>query len=220
MLYMAAKVSYMMAILTRFNNIANQYYYLITVFYSEMRLTMLLDTPICDFGWQAPDFKLKNANGDVFSMSKNLGEKGLLIMFICNHCPYVKAIATRLAEDTEQLMAEGINVLAVMSNDYQHVEADSPQNMLRFAEQYGFKFPYLVDEDQQVGKQYGAVCTPDFFGFNHLGELQYRGRLDDARLHNDPNREPELLNAMQLIAAIGKGPKQQTASMGCSIKWR
>ena len=181
---------------------------------------MLLDAPICDFGWKAPDFTLKTPNGDAFTMSENLGEKGLLIMFICNHCPYVKAIATRLTEDTNLLMAEGINVLAVMSNDYQHVEADSPQNMLRFAEQHGFAFPYLVDEDQQVGKQYGAVCTPDFFGFNHLGELQYRGRLDDARLHDDHNREPELLNAMQMIAGIGKGPKQQTASMGCSIKWR
>lgn len=181
---------------------------------------MLLDTPICDFGWKAPDFTLNTPNGDAFTMSENLGEKGLLIMFICNHCPYVKAIATRLAEDTKQLMAEGINVLAIMSNDYENVEADSPQNMLRFAELHGFEFPYLVDEDQQVGKQYGAVCTPDFFGFNHLGELQYRGRLDDARLHDDPNREPELLNAMQMIAGVGKGPKQQTASMGCSIKWR
>ncbi|MGX9463398.1 thioredoxin family protein [Shewanella sp. A14] len=181
---------------------------------------MLLDTPICDFGWKAPDFTLNSASGDTFTMSEHLGDKGLLIMFICNHCPYVKAIATRLAEDTKQLMAEGINVLAVMSNDYQNVEEDSPQNMLRFAEQNGFEFPYLVDEDQHVGKQYGAVCTPDFFGFNHLGELQYRGRLDDTRLQNDPNRVPELLHAMQMIAAIGKGPKQQTASMGCSIKWR
>ncbi|MCT8987016.1 thioredoxin family protein [Shewanella phaeophyticola] len=181
---------------------------------------MLLDTPICDFGWKAPDFTLKNPNGDAFTMSEHLGEKGLLIIFICNHCPYVKAIASRLAKDTQQLMAEGINVLAVMSNDYQTVDADSPANMLRFAEQHGFSFPYLVDEDQHVGKQYGAVCTPDFFGFNHLGELQYRGRLDDARLQDDPNRVPELVNAMQMIAAINKGSKQQTASMGCSIKWR
>ncbi|MGI2175399.1 thioredoxin family protein [Shewanella ulleungensis] len=181
---------------------------------------MLLDTPICDFGWKAPNFTLKNPHGDVFTMSEHLGDKGLLIMFICNHCPYVKAIAARLAEDTKLLMAEGINVLAVMSNDYHLVDADSPANMLRFAEQHGFTFPYLVDEDQQVGQQYGAVCTPDFFGFNALGELQYRGRLDDTRLQNDPNRIPELVNAMQLIAAIGKGPKQQTVSMGCSIKWR
>jgi peroxiredoxin len=181
---------------------------------------MLLDTPICDYGWKAPDFTLKDANGNAFTMSEHLGEKGLLIMFICNHCPYVKAIAMRLAADTKQLMAEGINVLAVMSNDYHDVEADSPQNMLRFAKQHGFEFAYLVDEDQQVAKQYGAVCTPDFFGLNHLGELQYRGRLDDARLQDAPNREPELLQAMQMIAAIGKGPKRQTASMGCSIKWR
>ncbi|WP_445773819.1 thioredoxin family protein [Shewanella sp.] len=181
---------------------------------------MLLDTPLCDFGWKAPNFTLKNANGDGFTMSDYLGDKGLVIMFICNHCPYVKAIAARLAEDTKQLMAEGINVLAVMSNDYQSLDADSPANMQHFAKQYGFTFPYLVDEDQQVGQQYGAVCTPDFFGLNHLGELQYRGRLDDARLQDDPNRVPELVNAMRLIAKTGKGPEQQHASMGCSIKWR
>lgn len=181
---------------------------------------MLLDTPICDFGWKAPDFTLKNADGESFTMSEQLGEKGLLIAFICNHCPYVQRIAQRLAEDTKLLMAEGINVLAIMSNDYQHVEADSPENMKKFAKRFAFPFPYLVDQEQSVGKLYGAVCTPDFFGFNSQGELQYRGRLDDARMGDEANRVPELVNAMRMIAKTGHGPKEQFPSMGCSIKWR
>jgi len=181
---------------------------------------MLLDTPICDFGWKAPDFTLKDPDDNSFTMSELLGDKGLLIMFICNHCPYVKAITKRLAEDTALLMTEGINVLAVMSNDYQNYTADSPSNMKKFAADNHFKFPYLVDEDQAVGKAYQAVCTPDFFGFNKNGELQYRGRLDDAGMGNAENRITELLNAMRLISNTGKGPKEQVASMGCSIKWR
>ncbi len=181
---------------------------------------MLLDTPICDFGWKAPDFTLKNADGDSFTMSAHLGDKGLLIAFICNHCPYVQRIAERLANDTKQLMAEGINVLAVMSNDYENYSSDSPENMKLFAQQHGFVFPYLVDEDQSVGKAYGAICTPDFFGFNTQGELQYRGRLDDIAMGNASSRTPELLSAMRLIAETGQGPKEQFPSMGCSIKWR
>ncbi|MBE9398339.1 thioredoxin family protein [Pontibacterium sp. N1Y112] len=181
---------------------------------------MLLDTPVCNFGWKAPDFTLKNAYGESFSMSDHLGDKGLLIVFICNHCPYVQRIGQRLAEDTALLMNEGINVLAIMSNDYTLVEADSPDNMKQFAKQYGFTFPYLIDEDQSVGQQYGAVCTPDFFGFNHQGELQYRGRLDDARMDDSANRIPELINAMRMIAETGQGPQTQVPSMGCSIKWR
>ena len=180
---------------------------------------MLLDTPICDFGWQAPDFTLKDAYGDDFIMKDHLGDKGLLIAFICNHCPYVQRIARRLSEDAHLLMSEGVNVLAIMSNDYKSYDADSPENMKRFAEQYAFPFPYLVDEDQSVGKAYNAVCTPDFFGFNHLGELQYRGRLDNARMGDASERTPELINAMRLIAETGKGPAEQYASMGCSIKW-
>lgn len=153
-------------------------------------------------------------------MSDHLGEKGLLIAFICNHCPYVIAITERLAADTAELMAEGINVLAVMSNDYRSYPADSPENMLRFAKQHGFEFPYLIDEDQSVGKAYGAVCTPDFFGLNRSGELQYRGRLDDARMGNSAGRKRELVDAMRQIAETERGPKEQAASMGCSIKWR
>lgn len=180
---------------------------------------MLLDTPICDFGWKAPDFTLQDANGNSFTMSEHLGGKGLLIAFICNHCPYVKAVADRLADDAQSLMAEGINVLAVMSNDYRKVPADSPDNMLRFSEQHGFAFPYLVDQDQAVGRAYGAVCTPDFFGFNSQGELQYRGRLDSAGMGDPGGRTPELLNAMRQVAETGKGPAEQIPSMGCSIKW-
>lgn len=181
---------------------------------------MLLDTPICDFGWKAPNFTLADPTGKIFTMSEHLGDKGLLVAFICNHCPYVQRIGERMASDTTALMAEGINVLAVMSNDYRAVPSDAPDQMTAFAAHYGFKFPYLVDEDQAVGKAWGAVCTPDFFGLNAAGELQYRGRLDDARMGNDDGSNPELLNAMRQIAETGQGPREQVASMGCSIKWR
>ncbi|MFT5259198.1 MAG: peroxiredoxin [Saprospiraceae bacterium] len=181
---------------------------------------MLLDTPICDFGWKAPDFTLNDPTGKSFAMKAQLGDKGLLIAFICNHCPYVKAITGRLAEDTNQLMAQGINVLAIMSNDYRQVAEDSPNNMLKFSADNQLRFPYLIDEDQSVGKAYGAVCTPDFFGLNHHGELQYRGRLDDAKMDSSLDRSTELLDAMLQIAKTGKGPERQTPSMGCSIKWR
>lgn len=180
---------------------------------------MLLDTPICDFGWKAPDFTLKTPGGENFTMSEHLGDKGLLIAFICNHCPYVVAIAKRLAADAKTLQDEGINVLAVMSNDYRDYAADAPPQMEAFAARYGFTFPYLVDEDQGVGKSYGAVCTPDFFGMNKDGGLQYRGRLDDAGRGNGTGRTPELQNAMRMIAETGNGPREQTPSMGCSIKW-
>jgi len=181
---------------------------------------MLLDTPLCDFGWQAPDFTLQDPDGNSFTLSEHIGDNGLLIAFICNHCPYVQAIAHRLANDAREIQAEGVNVLAVMSNDYRSVELDSPPFMKKFAEQYGFSFPYLVDEDQSVGRAYNAVCTPDFFGFNHTGELQYRGRIDNAIMGDPANRTRELVNAMKHIAKTGNGPKQQSASMGCSIKWR
>ncbi len=181
---------------------------------------MLLDTPVCDFGWQAPDFTLRDADGAAHTLSDHLGEKGALVAFLCNHCPYVQAIAERLAEDADTLMAEGIGVLAVMSNDYRYVHADSPPNMKRYAAKVGWRFPYLVDEDQAVGKSWGAVCTPEFFGLNAAGGLQYRGRLDDARMGDATGRTPELVDAMRQIAATGQGPRHQTPSMGCSIKWR
>ena len=178
-----------------------------------------LDTPVCDFGWKAPDFSLKDPDGTLFTMSNQIGEKGLLIAFICNHCPYVKAIADRLAADAKTLQNEGFGILAVMSNDYRAYTADSPENMALFAKAHGFTFPYLIDEDQSVAKAYGAVCTPDFFGLNNKGELHYRGRLDDARMGDASNRTPELLTAMRQIGETGEGPKEQIPSMGCSIKW-
>lgn len=180
-----------------------------------------MDTPLCDFGWQAPDFSLADPDGQQYTMSEHLGENGLLIAFICNHCPYVKAIGERLKEDTDELMANGVKVLAIMSNDYHNYTADSPENMKKFAAHYGFNFPYLVDETQNVGKVYNAICTPDFFGLNNKGELQYRGRLDDIRMNGAAeNRTRELFNAMMQIAQTGHGPQDQQPSMGCSIKWR
>lgn len=181
---------------------------------------MLLDSPICDFGWKAPDFTLKDPDGKAHSLMDVIGENGLLIAFICNHCPYVQAIAARLAEDTAALIDQGYGVAAIMSNDYRAVPADSPPEMKRFAAKHGFRFPYLVDEDQAVGKAYGAVCTPDFFGFNRDFGLQYRGRLDNLVRAGTGERVPELLMAMRQIGETGEGPRQQTPSMGCSIKWR
>jgi len=184
----------------------------------------LVSTPLCDFGWKAPAFSLATPKGETHSPQSALGTNGLLIAFICNHCPYVIAIAKRLAADATLLQAEGIGVLAVMSNDYENVPADSPKNMDRFSKQYNFTFPYLVDEDQSVGRTYNAVCTPDFFGFNNKLELQYRGRLDNcgpnASEDEIASRSPDLINAMRLIRETGNGPKEQTASAGCSIKWR
>lgn len=181
---------------------------------------MLLDTPLCDFGWPAPDFTLNDPAGQSYSKAQLMGANGLLVAFICNHCPYVIAIAGRLAVDARALAEGGINTVAIMANDYHAYPADSPQNMTRFAEEYNFDFPYLVDEDQNIARAYGAVSTPDFFGLNSKGQLQYRGRLDDAGMRAADQRRPELLSAMQLIARTGQGPKEQIASMGCSIKWK
>ncbi len=180
---------------------------------------MLLDTPVCDFGWKAPDFTLKDPDGKAYNFTEQLGEKGLLVAFICNHCPYVHAIGERFSKDVRELQANGINVLAVMSNDYHMVPEDGPSFMKKFSAHFDFSFPYLVDENQKVGREFGAVCTPDFFGFNKDGELQYRGRLDDARMGSPANRTKELVNAMNQIAETGQGPQKQTPSMGCSIKW-
>lgn len=179
---------------------------------------MRLDTPVCDFGWQAPDFTLRTPDGTAHSLSDHAG-KPVLVAFICNHCPYVVAIADRLATNARALMAEGVAVLAVMSNDWRDYPADAPDRMLDFAAKHGFPFPYLVDEGQTVGKTWGAVCTPDFFGLNADHQLQYRGRLDDAGRGDASGRSPDLLNAMRQIAATGQGPRDQVPSMGCSIKW-
>jgi peroxiredoxin len=181
---------------------------------------MLLSTPGPELGWQAVDFTLEDPDGVAYAMSEQMGENGILIAFICNHCPYVKAIVDRLAADARVLQSEGFGVLAVMPNDYGAYPADAPPLMKRFAEEHGFTFPYLVDEDQSVARTYGAVCTPDYFGFNREGSLQFRGRLDDARMGDATDRTPELLDAMRQIAETGAGPADQIPSMGCSIKWR
>ncbi|NRA19877.1 MAG: thioredoxin family protein [Oceanospirillaceae bacterium] len=181
---------------------------------------MLLDTPKAQIGCRAQPFTLSDPKGISYSLSELQGDHGLLIAFICNHCPYVKAIAARLVEDAKRLQDAGVNVVAINANDYSQVPQDSPANMLLFAEKYGFTFPYLIDEDQSVAKAYGAVCTPDFFGFNRAAELQYRGRLDSATMGDATNRQPELLDAMLAIAATGQGPATQNPSIGCSIKWK
>ena len=179
----------------------------------------LLDTPLCDFGIPAPDFSLADPSGVVTSRDDAMGTNGLLIAFICNHCPYVLAVVERMVADLKALQDKDIGVVAVMSNDWSITPSDAPENMAKFAQQHGFTFPYLVDETQSVGRAYGAVCTPDFFGYNAKGELQYRGRLDDARMGDAENRTPELLTAMLRIAQTGEGPRNQMPSMGCSIKW-
>jgi peroxiredoxin len=181
---------------------------------------MLKSTPLCNFGWKAPDFHLQDPNGNSYSLQSVAGKKGTLVAFICNHCPYVKAIISRLVKDAKTLKNKGIHTVAIMSNDYQAYPEDHPTNMQKFAQQHGFVFPYLIDETQAVAKAYGAICTPDFFGFNANNELQYRGRLDDARLQDASHRVPELVEAMLQVAETGRGPEQQSPSMGCSIKWK
>ena len=179
-----------------------------------------LETPVCDYGQPAVDFILPGTDGRQWTLAECAGEKGLLVMFICNHCPYVKAIRERLVRDTVELKAMGINSVAIMSNDPHQYEEDSFENMGAIAEQYGFPFPYLLDETQQVAKAYGAVCTPDFFGYNADLQLQYRGRLDESRKETAPEGvRRDLFEAMKQVADTGKGPAEQIPSMGCSIKW-
>ncbi len=180
-----------------------------------------LSPPVCDFGWQAPGFTLPDATGKLFSLDDLKGPKGTLVMFICNHCPFVQAIADRIARDTAELTAHGINSVAVMSNDIVTHPADAPDKMATFAAAHGFAFPYLYDATQDVARAYDAVCTPDFFGLNAQGQLQYRGRFDSAgRGAGDAQTTRELFDAMVQIARTGAGPREQTASIGCSIKWK
>ncbi len=180
-----------------------------------------LETPVCDFGKPAIDFSLPGVDGKTWSLQDCRGENGLLVMFICNHCPYVKAIRDRIVRDTRELKALGVNSVAIMSNDPSEYEEDSFDNMKKIAEQFDFPFPYLFDETQQVAKDYGAVCTPDFFGYNADLELQYRGRLDASRKQAaDPDVRRDLFEAMKQVAETGKGPAEQIPSMGCSIKWK
>lgn len=181
-----------------------------------------LNPPVCDFGWKAHEFKLPGVDGKDYTLENSQGKNGLLVMFICNHCPYVKSIRERIVRDTKELQQHGINSIAIMSNDPIEYAEDSFENMQKIAQQYAypFPFPYVWDKTQQIAKDYGAVCTPDFFGFNAQMELQYRGRLDASRKELVPNAERDLFKAMVQVAQTGKGPTAQIASMGCSIKWR
>jgi len=169
---------------------------------------------------KAPDFDLLGVDGKRHDLVAVRGPNGLVVMFICNHCPYVKAVIDRIVRDCRDLSAQGVGSVAVMSNDPTAYPEDSFENMKRTAREKGFAFPYLLDETQDVARAYGAACTPDFFGFNAGLELQYRGRLDASRRDAVPNARRELFEAMVQIANTGIGPKEQIASIGCSIKWK
>jgi peroxiredoxin len=180
-----------------------------------------LNPPVCNFGWKAPDFKLPGVDGKVWSLATAMGSKGLLVMFICNHCPYVKAIRPRLVDTVRELQVLGINAIAIQPNDVVNYPDDNFQRMQEVATEFGFTFPYVLDETQQVAKAYDAVCTPDFFGFNNKLELQYRGRFDESRKETAPEgARRDLYAAMKQVAQTGHGPREQIASIGCSIKWK
>ena len=180
-----------------------------------------LTTPVCDFGWKAPDFDLPGVDGKRYRLADVKGPNGLLIMFICNHCPYVKAVRSRIVRDAKELLQQGIHCVAISANDANTFPEDSFEDMKRIAVEWDLPFPYLYDESQAVAKTYGAVCTPDFFGFNAQLELQYRGRLDESRKETAPeNVRRDLFEAMLQVAKTGRGPADQIPSMGCSIKWK
>jgi peroxiredoxin len=179
-----------------------------------------LQPPVCEFGLAAPDFRLPGVDGREWTREDCMGEKGLLVMFICNHCPYVKAVIDRIVRDANELKPLGINCVAIMSNDATAYPEDSFDNMRAWSERLAFPFPYLVDKSQDVARSYGAVCTPDFFGYNADAQLQYRGRLDESRKEAAPaDVRRDLFEAMKQVAETGEGPREQVASMGCSIKW-
>ena len=177
--------------------------------------------PVCDFGWQAKNFELPGVDGEHYSLDNVRGNNGMLIMFICNHCPYVLAVLDRIVRDAEELQGLGVGVAAISSNDVIAYPEDSFENMIKLSKDNDFSFPYLYDEDQNVAKSFDAVCTPDFFGFNSKNELQYRGRLDASRKESGPSDlRRDLFEGLKLVAETGKGPTDQVASMGCSIKWK
>lgn len=179
-----------------------------------------LETPPVAIGWQAPDFKLKGTDGKTWSLADAKGSRGTVVMFICNHCPFVQAIAGKLARDMKELRSLGIGAIAVMSNDVENYPEDSFDNMKKFKAAHGFDFPYVIDETQETARKYDAVCTPDFFGFDSNLTLQYRGRLDDSGMQKKEGGNRELFEAMKKIAETGRAPVVQKPSIGCSIKWR
>ena len=181
----------------------------------------LTKTPICDFGKKADHFELKSTENKIISLNDIKGEKGTLIMFICNHCPYVLAVLDRIIRDSKDLIDQGIGVAAISSNDVETYPEDSFENMIKLSSENSFPFPYLFDGDQSVARRYDAICTPDFFGFNSSMGLQYRGRLDASRKEAGPkDLRRDLFEAMSLVAETDKGPEDQISSMGCSIKWK
>lgn len=180
----------------------------------------LSGTSICNFGWKARDFALKGVDGKPYTLADVRGPKGTLVVFICNHCPYVKASVGRIVTEAKALREIGIGTIAIMPNDTEAYRDDSFDNMKAFAAKHGFTFPYVIDETQDVARAYDAQCTPDFFGFNAQEELQYRGRLDASRMTPVANGRRELFEAMKQMAETGHGPEEQMPSMGCSIKWK
>ena len=181
---------------------------------------VLTKTPICNFGEKPHSFELKDVSEKTYNFKDLVGEKGTLIMFICNHCPYVKAVIKDIVHDADKLKNLNINTIAVMSNDTKNYPDDSFENMIEFSKINKFNFPYLFDETQEIAKIYGAVCTPDFFGYNGNLELQYRGRIRELKdLKPVSTGESDLFNAMKMIAETGRGPQKQIPSMGCNIKW-
>ena len=182
---------------------------------------VLTKTPAGQLGWPAADFSLKSTDGKSLDLAGARGPNGLLVMFICNHCPYVQAVIDDAVADCRQLQAEGIGVVAIMPNDTEAYPEDSFANMKKFAAAHRFPFPYVIDETQDVARAYDAVCTPDFFGFDRNLALGYRGRLfETAGKTPKPGAARELLAAMRAMAATGQGPARQSPSIGCSIKWR
>ena len=180
----------------------------------------LTKTPICEYGKKAENFKLNSTDNKIISLNDVKGENGTLIMFICNHCPYVKAVITEIVQDCKKLESNGVKAVAISSNDVKNYPEDSFENMGKFAKNHNFGFPYLFDETQEIANNYGAVCTPDFFGYNKNLELQYRGRIRELKeLKPVKNGDSDLYKAMKLIADTGKGPVNQIPSMGCNIKW-
>ena len=182
---------------------------------------MAVTPPICDFGAKLLDFNLPGTDGKDYGRDVVKGRNGTLVMFICNHCPYVQAVMDRIVRDAKELQAAGIGVVAISANDVAHYPQDGPDRMRAEAARHGFSFPYLYDETQQVARAFGAECTPDFFGYNADGQLQYRGRLDaSGRRPGSADAPRDLYDAMMQIARTGKGPRDQIPSMGCSIKWK
>ena len=180
----------------------------------------LTKTPICDFGKKAENFQLKSTENKILSLDDIKGENGTLIMFICNHCPYVKAVVKDIVDDCNELIKIGVNSIAICSNDSENYPEDSFEKMIEFSKKYNFNFPYLIDKTQEVAKNYNAVCTPDFFGYNKNLELQYRGRIRELKnLKPIEKGDSDIKVAMRLIADTGKGPENQIPSMGCNIKW-